>query len=107
MKPTIKVLAREAKQRMCEGQSPENRSMLADAVREEERVYRLVSRMMLSDEIVLDPIARVAQPALWRTLQGVERERYVLNLSAVYLKMLARYAAEHPLTAVGHDSDAN
>ena len=94
-KPTIKALAKEAKQRMCEGQNPENRSMLADLAREEERVYRLVCRLVESDEIVLDPIARVAQPTLWRTLTGVARERYVLTLSEVYLKMRDRYLREN------------
>lgn len=95
MKTSIKTLAKEAKQRMCEGQNPENKGLLADMLQEEERVYRLVCRLRQESGIVTDPIRRIAQPSLWNSLQGVRRERYVLCLSDLYLRMCDRYRREH------------
>lgn len=94
MKPSIKVLAKEAKQRMCEGQNPDNRSMLPEQIAEEERVYKEVCRLMTTAEVVTDPIAQAADPEKWRILTGVERERYVLCLSDTYLRMCDRFHQE-------------
>ena len=94
MKNSIKALAKEAKQRMRLSGTPEDRSTLADVAREEERVYRIVCRMMEGGEVVTDPIMQVADPAIWRQCEGVKRERYVLNLSDVYLRQLERYRRE-------------
>ena len=94
MRQSIKTLAKEAKQRMCEGQNPENRGILPDHAAEEERVYRQVCRLMAEPQFVPDPIAQVAESDKWRRLTGIERERYVLQLAEIYRKMCARYLSE-------------
>ena len=94
MKNSIKALAKEAKQRMRLSGAPEDRSTIADVAREEERVYRIVCRLEEEQGVVTNPIMQVADQALWKTLKGVERERYVLNLAEVYHKEVARYRAQ-------------
>ena len=94
MKNSIKALAKEAKQRMRLSGTPEDRSTLADVAREEERVYRIVCRMETTEEVITNPIMQVADQALWKTLTGVARERYVLDLAEIYRKELARYRAQ-------------
>ena len=94
MKNSIKALAKEAKQRMRQSGAPEDRSTLADIVQEEERVYRIVCRLQATEGVITNPIMQVADPVLWKALSGVERERYVLNLSDVYRKEVARYHAQ-------------
>ena len=96
MNNSIKDLAKQAKFRMRVSGAPENKSTLPDVAQEEERVYRIVCRLEESDEVVTDPIMQVADPAVWRTLSGVGRERYVLNLSDVYLRQLERYRRQKP-----------
>jgi len=95
MKNSIKDLAKQAKNRMRVSGAPEDRSSLPDVAREEERVFRIVCRMMAENRVYTDPIMQVVDASKWRTLEGVQRERYVLNLSSVYLKQLDRYRREH------------
>ncbi len=94
MKNSIKALAKEAKNRMRTSAAPENKGTLADISQEEERVFQIVCKLAASDEVVTNPIMRVADPAVWKSVRGVDRERYVLNLSAVYCKQLQRYQAQ-------------
>ena len=95
MKNSIKDLAKQAKNRMRVSGAPEDRSTLPDVAREEERVFRVVCRMMAENRVITDPIMQVVDPAKWRTLEGLARERYVLNISSVYLRQLDRYRREH------------
>lgn len=95
MKNSIKALAKEAKQRMRVSGLPENRSTLADITEEEERIYQIVCRMQQSGEIITNPIMQVADPGQWKKLTGVKRERYVLNLSEIYLRQLDKYRAQN------------
>ena len=91
MKNSIKDLAKQAKNRMRVSGAPEDKSTLPDVSREEERVYAIICRIMESNEVITDPIMQVADPVKWRQCTGVNRERYVLNLSDVYLRQLDRY----------------
>lgn len=95
MNNSIKALAKEAKQRMRVSGAPDNKSTLPELWQEEERVYRVVCRMMQRNEVVTDPIMQVADPAVWPHLEGVEKERYVLRLSEVYLRAVERYRDAH------------
>ena len=91
MKNSIKDLAKQAKNRMRVSGAPEDKSTLPDVAREEERVYNIVCRMMEGGEVITDPIMQIADPVKWRDCTGVKRERYVLDLSDVYLRQLDRY----------------
>lgn len=93
-KADIKILAKAAKQRIRQGLARDDRGALPAQILEEERVYRVVCRLLAGDTTVTDPIRQIAQDDLLDTLQGAAKERYVLNLSAVYLRQCDRYRRE-------------
>jgi hypothetical protein len=95
MKNSIKALAKEAKYRMRVSGTPEDRSTLPDVAREQERVFNIICRLQSSGEVVTNPIMQVADPTIWKTVRGIARERYVLNLSAVYNAQLDRYRKQN------------
>ncbi len=90
-KADIKILAKAAKQRIRQGLSRDDRSTLPAQLAEEERIYRVVCRLLSQGTTVTDPIRQIAQGDLLDTLQGVAKERYVLNLSEIYLRQCDRY----------------
>ena len=105
-KADIKLLAKAAKQRIRQGLARDDRSVLPAQLVEEERVYRVVCKLYSQGTTVTDPIRQIAQGNLLDTLQGVAKERYVLNLSEIYLRQCERYRREQSQTQANYPSAA-
>ena len=91
MTKSIKLLAKAAKLRISTGAAASDKGTLPAIAREEERIYQIVCRLQEEEQTVIDPIRQIADPKRWQNSQGIERERYVLVLSDMYLRAVDRY----------------
>ena len=60
----------------------------------EEEMYAKVREMLSSDECVIDPIGRLIDRDQFARMDFVERNRYVLELSKIYIRLKDRYYRE-------------
>lgn len=92
-KSPIKAMARVAKLRMLDGyrQPMLDRTLLPSLAKEEKRVYEIVVDILNSDKVILNPLGLLIEHCVYDNLSQTERERYVLRLSELYIKMAKRY----------------
>ena len=97
----LKRLARSAKNRLKKGYwqgasydeaSAEKEDAIGYAA--EEEMYAKVREMLSSDECVIDPIGRLIDRAAFAEMDFTERNRYVLELSKIYIRLKDRYYRE-------------
>ena len=97
----LKKLARSAKNRLKKGywqgasyeeSSSEKGEALGYAA--EEEMYAKVREMLSSDECVFDPIGRLIDRTAFDQMDFIERNRYVLELSKIYIRLKSRYYRE-------------
>lgn len=62
--------------------------------RSEEELYKKICEMYESGACVINPIAELIDKDYMATLNYNESQRYILNLSATYRKLLKRYEME-------------
>lgn len=89
-KSALKILAQNAKHRMKTGYVTEERadkSLLPSMEKEEKRIYQKMVEMAC-EETVFNPLGRLVDHAVYDKLDQSQKERYVLNLSNTYLKIL-------------------
>ena len=60
----------------------------------EEEMYAKVREMLSVDECVLDPIGRLIDRGRFQKMDPVERDRYVLDLAKIYVRLKERYYRE-------------
>lgn len=92
-KSPIKAMARVAKLRMLDGYREPilDRALLPSIAKEEKRVYDLAVDILNSDEVILNPLALLIERKVYDRLSPVEKERYVLKLSEIYIRMTKKY----------------
>ena len=90
----IKALAKVAKQRITTG-IVEDQSTLPTIAKEKERVWQLTMQMHKEEGLVTDPLGRLTVKADYDRLSPIAKERYVLNLSAMYLDALDRLSKQN------------
>lgn len=122
MERTLKMLAREAKQRLkkgfwenCEKELDQRREMareqgisesrmeryfvgkVSDSIRGEtpDEFYLKVKKLLLEEGEVSDAIGRLTDKAYYDTLTYEEKQRYNLELSQKYLAALERFKKEY------------
>ncbi len=122
MERTLKMLAREAKQRLkkgfwenCEKELDQRREMAREQGISESRMeryfvekvssgirgetpdafYLKVKKMLLEEGEVSDAIGRLTDEAYYATLTYEEKQRYTLELSQKYLAALERFKKEY------------
>ena len=122
MERTLKMLAKEAKQRMkrgfwqqCEEKLDKERTHAKQQGINESKMeryfvekvttqirgdspdafYLKVKAMLLSDGEVSDAIGRLTDRAYYETLSYEEKQRYTLDLSEKYLRALERFKREY------------
>lgn len=95
-KSPIKAMARVAKLRMLDGYKEPltNRAILPSIAKEEKRVYALVVEILESDKVILNPLGLLIEHKIYDTLSSTEKERYVLRLSELYIRMTQKYLEE-------------
>ena len=91
MSTTIKALAKVAKQRIITGVA-EDQSTLPTIAKERERVWKLTQEMSKEERLVTNPLGRLTQHPLYDNLSPTAREKYILNLSEMYLEALDKLA---------------
>ena len=131
MERTLKMLAKEAKQRMKKGfweRAEEELSARRSRAREQgisesrmeryfvdkvsgeirgetpDAFYLKVKKLLLEEGEVSDAIGRLTDRAYYETLSYEEKQRYTLELSAKYLAALERFQreCEFEKTEAGH-----
>lgn len=92
-KSVIKQLAANAKYRMKNGYFQEeehDKSILPSMEKEEKRVYSKMLEMSEEDTIIFNPLGRLVDHNVFDKLSEIQKERYILELSNIYLKLLSR-----------------
>lgn len=92
-KTTLKTLAKGALHRMKKGyadETPKDKSLLPSMEQEENRIYKKIIEMS-SENDVFNPLGRLVDHKIYDILSETQKEKYVLNLSKTYLKVLDRY----------------
>ncbi|HCJ01557.1 MAG TPA: hypothetical protein DHV31_01565 [Clostridiales bacterium] len=98
----LKKLAQSAKNRLKKGYwQGASTAEVIPANREdgigyalEEEMYAKVREMLSGDECVIDPIGRLIDKAKFSEMDFAERNRYVLDLSKIYIRLKDRYFRE-------------
>ena len=90
---SIKALAKVAKQRITTGLI-EDQSVLPSIAKEKERVWQATLQMHKDGSLVTDPLGRLTQHPFYDDLDETSREKYILDLSKMYLEALSRYERE-------------
>lgn len=98
----LKKLAQSAKNRMKKGYwQGASAAEIIPAHREdklgyaaEEEMYAKVREMLSVDECVMDPIGRLIDKTLFGEMTFAEKNRYVFDLSKVYVRLKNRYYRE-------------
>ncbi len=92
-KSPIKAMARVAKLRMLDGYREPilDRALLPSVAKEERRVYELAVDILNSDHVVLNPLGLLIERNVYDRLSSIEKERYVLKLSELYIRMTKKY----------------
>lgn len=91
MASAIKALAKVAKQRIVTGLT-EDQSTLPTIAKERERVWLQTVEMSKEEGLVTDPLGRLTQHPYYDGLTPAAKEKYILNLSEMYLDALSRLA---------------
>ena len=94
---TLKQLARNAKYRMKTGYFAEeciSKDTLPSIDKEEKRIYEKVIEIFNNDEPVTNPLGILIDETLFENLSPIDRERYVLELSKLYVRMTEKYLKE-------------
>lgn len=103
----LKRKANEAKKRLASGYFQKNRPVTGSVLKkqrfhvsgvdylDEEKMYLIVKEMMERDEVVLNPIGCLMDRRRFEQMDYPERQRYVLKLSEIYVKLKARYVKEN------------
>ena len=97
----LKKLAQSAKNRLKKGYW---QGMAAESIpthgeegigyAAEEELYAKVREMLSGDECVIDPIGRLIDKELFSQMDFTEKNRYVLDLSKIYVRLKDRYYRE-------------
>ena len=93
MNSTLKTLAKNAKYRMKNGyaeETPKDKSLLPSMEQEENRIYKKIVEMS-TEKNVFNPLGRLVDHKVYDGLNETQKEKYVLNLSKTYLKILNNY----------------
>lgn len=98
----LKRLAQSAKNRLKKGywqgataeESVPTRAASEIGYAAEEEMYAKVREMLSADECVLDPIGRLIDRKRFRQMSYPERDRYVLELAKIYVRLKERYFRE-------------
>lgn len=103
----LKRKANEAKKRLASGYFQKSRPVTGSVLKkqrfhvsgvdylDEEKMYLIVKEMMERDEVVLNPIGCLMDRRRFEQMDYPERQRYVLKLSEIYVKLKARYVKEN------------
>lgn len=92
-KSVLKQLAANAKYRMKNGYSQEeehDKSILPSMENEERRIYNKMLEMSLDETSIFNPLSRLVDHSVFDKLNEIQKERYILELSNTYLKLLSR-----------------
>lgn len=92
-KSVLKQLAANAKYRMKNGYTQEeehDRSILPSMENEERRVYNKMLEMSEDETSIFNPLSRLVDHSVFDKLNEIQKERYILELSNTYLKLLSR-----------------
>ncbi len=101
----LKCKASEAKKRLASGYFQKSKPAVSSVKKQcfhvdgvdyldEEKMYLIVKEMMEKDEVVLNPIGCLMDRRRFSKMDYQERQRYVLKLSEIYVKLKARYFRE-------------
>ena len=96
-KSTLKLMAKNAKNRLRYGYEKEtelNLSSIPSVEKEKRRIYEKVVEIVNSDAPITNPIGVLIDESVYSKLSPSERERYVLELSRLYIELtekLVRY----------------
>lgn len=89
-KSALKTLAKNAKNRLRYGYSAENKPVL-DSIpsveKERRRIYERVVEILESEYPITNPIGLLIDEEVYESLSPAERERYVLEISRLYLEL--------------------
>lgn len=106
----LKSKANEAKKRLMSGYFHKSDSQQIIAVNgyhkqyyhsngidylDEEKMYEIVSDIMRQSGVVINPIGCLMDREKFESLDYADRQRYVLKLSEIYIKLKARYIQEN------------
>ena len=97
----LKRLAQSAKNRLKKGywqgttgeDAPTHKETAIGYAAEEE-LYAKVREMLSADECVIDPIGRLIDKARFGEMSFPEKNRYVLELSKIYVRLKDRFYRE-------------
>lgn len=97
----VRKFAKEARARMLrneyektEQKVPSNRVFKIAKDPSEDRLYALVCKMALSDEIITNPLAQLIDNETFARLEQNAKSKYICNLSNKYVSLLERFRAE-------------
>lgn len=98
----LKELARSAKNRLKKGywqgasaaESIPARREEGIGYAVEEEMYAKVREMLSGDECVINPIGRLIDQGKFSEMDFAQRNRYVLELSKIYIRLKDRYYRE-------------
>lgn len=92
-KSPIKTMARVAKLRMLDGYKEPllDRGLLPSLAKEEKRVYEIAVEILNSEQVILNPLGLLIEHTIYDRLSQIEKERYVLRLSELYIRMTKKY----------------
>ena len=91
---TLKQLAKSAKSRMRNGYFPDEgfgKGNIPSLEREERRVYEKVKNILDSEEPITNPLGLLIDDKVFERLSAPEKERYVLEISKIYIRMAEKY----------------
>jgi len=97
MANTLKQMAKNAKYRMRTGYFADEymaRDNIPSLDKEEKRIYEKVVQILNSDEPITNPLGILIDERIFADLSPIDRERYVLELSKLYVKMTEKYIKE-------------
>jgi len=97
----VRRFAKEARARMLKNEyekaeikTPSNRVFKMAKNPQDERLYELVCKMALSNEIITNPIARMMDETSFSAMGTKEKTKYVFELSNKYVSLLQRMRNE-------------
>ena len=61
----------------------------------DQELYERVCKMLLSDEVVINPIQELVDKKVYNTLSLDAKQRYIFDLSEKYKEMKTRFEREH------------
>ena len=89
-KSTLKLMAKNAKNRLRFGYEKEA-PVIVDSIpsveKEKKRIYEKVIEIVNSEEPITNPIGLLIDEVVYAKLSPSERERYVLELSRIYIEL--------------------